>query len=92
MNRELVGIALRRLRHADQEILRLRHFEQQSNSQVAESLKVDASTASVLYVHALRRLKISIEAARSTFQPFAATTDFTPPGVASVTGSAVLQS
>lgn len=80
MKSELVGIAFHRLGQIDQEILRLRHVEQRSNSHVAQSLQVDATTASALYLQAIRRLKAEIDGASSTYQPFAATTVATPTG------------
>ena len=41
----------------DQEILALRHFEELSNSEVAEVLGIEQKAASIRYVRALRRLK-----------------------------------
>ena len=41
----------------DREILALRHFEQLSNTEVAETLEMNESTASSRYLRALRRLK-----------------------------------
>jgi len=41
----------------DREVLALRHFEELSNSEVAEVLGIQQKTASIRYVRALRRLK-----------------------------------
>jgi RNA polymerase sigma-70 factor (ECF subfamily) len=41
----------------DREILALRHFEQLSNGEVAETLGLNESTASTRYLRALKRLK-----------------------------------
>lgn len=41
----------------DQEILALRHFEELSNSEVAEVLDIQQKAASIRYVRAIRRLK-----------------------------------
>jgi RNA polymerase sigma-70 factor (ECF subfamily) len=49
--------ALANMNPTDQEILALRHFEELSNSEVAEVLELDPKAASIRYVRALRRLK-----------------------------------
>ncbi len=41
----------------DREVLALRHFEQLTNSEVAETLEINESTASSRYLRALKRLK-----------------------------------
>ena len=41
----------------DQEVLALRHFEELSNSEVAEALNIKQKAASIRYVRALKRLK-----------------------------------
>jgi RNA polymerase sigma-70 factor (ECF subfamily) len=41
----------------DREILALRHFEELTNSEVAESLEIGQKAASIRYVRAVRRLK-----------------------------------
>jgi RNA polymerase sigma-70 factor (ECF subfamily) len=41
----------------DQEVLALRHFEELSNSEVAEVLGIEQKAASIRYVRAVRRLK-----------------------------------
>ena len=41
----------------DREILALRHFEQFTNAEVAETLEMNESTASSRYLRALKRLK-----------------------------------
>lgn len=42
----------------DREVLALRHFEELSNSEVAEVLGIQQKAASIRYVRALRRLKV----------------------------------
>lgn len=41
----------------DQEILALRHFEELSNSEVAEVLRIQQKAASIRYVRAIKRLR-----------------------------------
>ncbi len=41
----------------DREVLALRHFEELTNSEVAEVLGIQQKAASIRYVRALRRLK-----------------------------------
>jgi RNA polymerase sigma-70 factor (ECF subfamily) len=41
----------------DQEILALRHFEELTNSEVAQVLGIQAKAASIRYVRALKRLQ-----------------------------------
>ena len=41
----------------DQEVLALRHFEELTNSEVAEVLAIQPKAASIRYVRALKRLK-----------------------------------
>jgi len=41
----------------DREVLALRHFEELTNSEVAEALGIEQKAASIRYVRALRRLK-----------------------------------
>jgi RNA polymerase sigma-70 factor (ECF subfamily) len=48
---------LNRMEPLDREVLALRHFEQLSNAEVAETLGVNESTASSRYLRALKRLK-----------------------------------
>ncbi|MFO0913181.1 MAG: sigma-70 family RNA polymerase sigma factor [Pirellulales bacterium] len=43
--------------HTDREVLALRHFEELSNSEVAEVLNISQAAASVRYVRALAKLK-----------------------------------
>ena len=45
----------------DQEVLRLRHFEQLSNTEIAEVLDINKKAASIRYVRALKRLKHILE-------------------------------
>ena len=49
--------ALATLSSLDQEVLALRHFEELSNSETAEVLKLSEQAASIRYVRALTRLK-----------------------------------
>lgn len=51
---------LEQLELADREILVMRHFEQLTNVEVAEILKIEPSAASNRYVRALQRLKKSL--------------------------------
>jgi RNA polymerase sigma-70 factor (ECF subfamily) len=46
----------------DREVLALRHFEELSNSEVAEELEIEPKAASIRYVRALRRLKEIVSA------------------------------
>jgi RNA polymerase sigma-70 factor (ECF subfamily) len=48
---------LNRMDPLDREVLALRHFEQLSNAEVAETLGINESTASSRYLRALKRLK-----------------------------------
>ena len=41
----------------DREVLALRHFEELTNSEVAEVLDIQQKAASIRYVRAIRRLK-----------------------------------
>jgi len=41
----------------DREVLALRHFEELTNSEVAEALGIEQKAASIRYIRALRRLK-----------------------------------
>ena len=41
----------------DQEVLALRHFEELSNSEVAEVLGIQQKAASIRYVRAIKRLR-----------------------------------
>jgi len=49
--------ALSGMEPIDQEVLALRHFEELSNSEVAEVLGIEQKAASIRYIRALRRLK-----------------------------------
>lgn len=44
----------------DQEVLALRHFEELSNSEVAEVLEIQQKAASIRYVRALKRLRAAL--------------------------------
>ncbi len=49
--------AIERMDAIDREVLALRHFEDLSNSEVAEVLGIEQKAASIRYIRALRRLK-----------------------------------
>ena len=52
-----VQAAIETMSQADQEILALRHFEELTNAEAAETLGIEPKAASVRYMRALRRLK-----------------------------------
>lgn len=52
-----VQAAIATMNPIDQEVLALRHFEELSNREVAETLEIEPKAASLRYVRALRRLK-----------------------------------
>src|SRR5512135_366666 len=54
---ELVQAAIEQMDPIDREVLALRHFEELTNSEVAEALGIEQKAASIRYVRALRRLK-----------------------------------
>ncbi len=53
--------AIDRMDKIDREVLALRHFEELANSEVAEVLAIQETTASNRYVRALRRLKTILD-------------------------------
>jgi len=53
----LVQNAIEQMDPIDREVLVLRHFEDLTNSEVAEALGIEQDAASVRYIRALRRLK-----------------------------------
>src|SRR5512147_2468124 len=53
----LVLAAIEQMDPIDREVLALRHFEELTNSEVAEALGIEQKAASIRYVRALRRLK-----------------------------------
>jgi RNA polymerase sigma-70 factor, ECF subfamily len=53
----LVQSAIEQMDPIDREVLGLRHFEELTNSEVAEALGIEQKAASIRYVRALRRLK-----------------------------------
>ncbi len=56
-NLALVQSAIETMDPIDREVLALRHFEELSNSEVAEALGIEQKAASIRYIRALRRLK-----------------------------------
>jgi RNA polymerase sigma-70 factor (ECF subfamily) len=52
-----VQTAIETMSEADQEILALRHFEELTNAEAAETLGIEPKAASVRYMRALRRLR-----------------------------------
>ncbi len=53
----LVQAAIEQMDPLDREVLALRHFEELTNSEVAEALGIEQKAASIRYIRALRRLK-----------------------------------
>ena len=53
----LVQAAIEQMDPIDREVLALRHFEELTNSEVAEAPGIEQKAASIRYVRALRRLK-----------------------------------
>ena len=53
----LVQSCIEKMDPIDREVLALRHFEELTNSEVAEALGIEQKAASIRYVRALRRLK-----------------------------------
>jgi RNA polymerase sigma-70 factor (ECF subfamily) len=53
----LVQTAIEQMDPIDREVLALRHFEELTNSEVAEALGIEQKAASIRYIRALRRLK-----------------------------------
>ncbi len=53
---------LEKLNETDREILSLRHFEQLSNRETAEELKVSPNAASVMYLRALKKFRTILQA------------------------------
>jgi RNA polymerase sigma-70 factor (ECF subfamily) len=54
---ELVERTVAKMDPLDQEVLALRHFEELSNSEVAEVLGIQQKAASIRYVRAVKRLR-----------------------------------
>jgi RNA polymerase sigma-70 factor, ECF subfamily len=63
-----VDVALTMLSPKDREVIELRHFEELSNSQVAEVLSLSTTAACNRYVRALKRLKDLLEVAEEVIQ------------------------
>ena len=62
--KEMIAIATRvleQLKPTDREILCMRHFEQMTNQEVADSLEIDTSNASTRYVRALSKLRRALD-------------------------------
>ena len=57
-----VTSAVGELKDVDQEVILMRHFEGLSNNEVAEALRINASTATMRHGRALARLKVILEA------------------------------
>ena len=53
----VVKAAIEQMDPIDREVLALRHFEELTNSEVAEALGIEQKAASIRYIRALRRLK-----------------------------------
>jgi RNA polymerase sigma-70 factor, ECF subfamily len=53
----LVQAAIEEMDPIDREVLALRHFEELTNSEVAEALGIEQKAASIRYIRALRRLR-----------------------------------
>ena len=53
----LVQAAIEQMDPIDREVLALRHFEELTNSEVAEALGIEQKAASIRYIRSLRRLK-----------------------------------
>ena len=53
--------ALEKMERTDQEVLALRHFEELSNSEVAQLLNISVKAASIRYIRAMKKLKILMD-------------------------------
>jgi RNA polymerase sigma-70 factor, ECF subfamily len=65
---DIVERAIAGMEPIDQEILALRHFEELSNSEVAEVLSIQPKAASIRYIRALGRLKEILSAVPGLLQ------------------------
>ena len=63
----LVQGAMSNMEPIDQEVLALRHFEEMTNSEVAEALSISAKAASIRYVRAVKRLKKAMDSLSGLF-------------------------
>lgn len=61
--------AIAQLRDADREIILMRHYEQLSNLEIAQSLNMTEPATSMRYLRALRRLKELLQNQRSELVP-----------------------
>jgi RNA polymerase sigma-70 factor, ECF subfamily len=68
-NLSLVQAAIEQMDPIDREVLALRHFEELTNSEVAEALGIEQKAASIRYVRALRRLKEILAQAPDLLDP-----------------------
>lgn len=66
---EQVVCALDALKETDREIVALRHFEELTNSEIAEILDITPKSASIRYVRALERLKSELANVPGFFDP-----------------------
>jgi RNA polymerase sigma-70 factor (ECF subfamily) len=54
---DLLQKAIASLSETDRQILEMRHFDDMSNQECAEALKIEPKAASIRYVRALQRLQ-----------------------------------
>ncbi|HCS55143.1 MAG TPA: RNA polymerase subunit sigma-24, partial [Planctomycetaceae bacterium] len=60
MNTRLMQ-ALNQMEATDREVLALRHFEELTNNEVAETLQISVKAASIRYIRALKKLKTAMD-------------------------------
>jgi RNA polymerase sigma-70 factor (ECF subfamily) len=65
---ERVEKAIDAMETIDQEVLALRHFEELTNSEVAEVLKIQPKAASIRYIRAVQRLKTILSSVPGFFE------------------------
>lgn len=58
---ERLKLALEQMEETDREVLALRHFEELSNSEVAQVLHLSVKAASIRYIRAMKKLKTLME-------------------------------
>ena len=66
---ECLEKAIESMEPIDQEVLALRHFEELTNSEVAEVLGIQQKAASIRYIRAVARLKDVLERMPGFFEP-----------------------